>query len=43
LHRHSEANQLSNLISLCQSCHMKVERGSIHILTPIWTSYLVSL
>lgn len=27
----SEANDLSNLVSLCQSCHMKVEHGKIDL------------
>jgi len=34
LERYKEANQLSNLITLCRPCHVKVEKGEIPIDTP---------
>lgn len=31
LKRHVEANRLANLITLCHSCHIKIETGTAHL------------
>lgn len=31
---HAEANRLENLVSLCQSCHMRLEHGKLNIPMP---------